>query len=100
MEAAVERGGEDGVAAVAAEAPGATGADPFGFELFRNAIFAIADEMALHRLPHHLFRRAARHVTWTTVVRQLSTAFFTSDALIRRAQTWTSPPRSPTQTAA
>ena len=47
MEAVVERGGAEGVAGAAAETPGAGGGDPFGFELFRNAIFAIADEMAL-----------------------------------------------------
>ena len=47
MEAVVERGGAEGAAGMAAEAPGAGGGDPFGFELFRNAIFAIADEMAL-----------------------------------------------------
>ena len=49
MEAIVERGGAEGAAAAgaAAEATGTGGADPFGFELFRNAIFAIADEMAL-----------------------------------------------------
>ena len=46
MEAIVERG-ESAGAAGGAEAAGAGGADPFGFELFRNAIFAIADEMAL-----------------------------------------------------
>ena len=40
-------GQENGGAAAAAEAARAGGADPFGFELFRNAIFAIADEMAL-----------------------------------------------------
>ena len=47
MEAAVERGGVEGAANAAAGANDAGGADPFGFELFRNAIFAIADEMAL-----------------------------------------------------
>ena len=48
MEAIVERGESAGAAGAAAEAAqGAGGADPFGFELFRNAIFAIADEMAL-----------------------------------------------------
>ena len=47
MEAIVERGESAGAAGAAAEAQGAGGADPFGFELFRNAIFAIADEMAL-----------------------------------------------------
>ena len=44
MEALVE---QNGAAATAAEAERAGGSDPFGFELFRNAIFAIADEMAL-----------------------------------------------------
>ena len=40
--------GQNGAAATgAAEAARTGGADPFGFELFRNAIFAIADEMAL-----------------------------------------------------
>ncbi|MDE0050852.1 MAG: hydantoinase B/oxoprolinase family protein, partial [Rhodospirillales bacterium] len=38
---------QNGTAGAAAEAARAGGADPFGFELFRNAIFAIADEMAL-----------------------------------------------------
>ena len=44
MEAIVEQGATAGTAA---GAEGAGGGDPFGFELFRNAIFAIADEMAL-----------------------------------------------------
>ena len=47
MEAIVERGESAGAAGAAEAAQGAGGADPFGFELFRNAIFAIADEMAL-----------------------------------------------------
>ena len=45
MEAILERNG--GAAGAAGEAVRAGGGDPFGFELFRNAIFAIADEMAL-----------------------------------------------------
>ena len=47
MEAVVERTGAEGKAGTVAGANDAGGADPFGFELFRNAIFAIADEMAL-----------------------------------------------------
>ena len=47
MEAIVERGESAGAAGAAEAAQGAGGADPFGFELFRNTIFAIADEMAL-----------------------------------------------------
>ena len=39
--------GQGEAATGAAGAQGAAGADPFGFELFRNAVFAIADEMAL-----------------------------------------------------
>ena len=37
---------------------GAGGADPFGFALFRNAIFAIADEMALTALTDGAHRAA------------------------------------------
>ena len=44
MEALVEQGGAAGTGA---QAESAGGGDPFGFEFFRNAIFAIADEMAL-----------------------------------------------------
>ena len=39
--------GQNEAASTAAGSTHAGGGDPFGFELFRNAIFAIADEMAL-----------------------------------------------------
>ena len=36
-----------GETAGSADAARTSGGDPFGFDLFRNAVFAIADEMAL-----------------------------------------------------